>query len=149
MQIAFPSNTRSIIEDMIKAVGRPVTFYTATKSGCYNCSLDPVTNESTNSFCTVCSGTYWIDTFSGYDIVSHVTWKFADGNQFTTGGTVFIGDGIIKVIYSGVYMDIINNTDYAVVDGKRVDIQKITLLGVPSINRIIMDFKERSKDDTR
>ena len=149
MNITFPSNTRETIENIINAIGRDVEFVSATYSGCYNCSLDPITNTSTNSFCTVCSGVYWIPTWSGDNIEAHVTWKFADKDQWETGGHVFIGDGIIKVMYSGPYMDIINNAEYAVVDGKEVNIEKITLLGVPSINRIILDFKERNKEDER
>lgn len=143
----FPSGTRDTIENIINAIGRNVTFYTSTTSGCYNCSLDPVTGTSINSFCPVCSGTYWISTMSGTDIKAHVTWKYADDTQFHTGGNVFMGDGIIKVMYSGAYMDIINAADYVGVDGKQVNIQKVTLLGVPSINRIVLDFKERSKED--
>lgn len=147
MQITFPTGTRTVIESIINAIGRPVTFYTSTLSGCYNCSLDPVTNTSTDSFCPVCSGVHWIPTYSGSDITAHITWKFADKDQWETGGHVFIGDGIVKIMYSGPYMDIVNSTDYMVVDGKQTNIEKITLLGVPSINRIILDFKERSKED--
>lgn len=147
MNITWPSGTRDTIENIINTIGRDVLFYSSTLSGCYNCSLDPVTNTSTDSFCGVCSGVYWIPTWSGDSIRAHVTWKFADNEEYHTGGSVFLGDGIVKVMYSGPYMDIIDNSDYAVVDGKQVDIQKITLLGVPSVNRIILDFKERSKED--
>lgn len=147
MNIIWPSGTRDTIENIINTIGRDVTFYSSTLSGCYNCSLDPVTNTSTDSFCQICSGVYWIPTWSGDAIKAHVTWKFADSEEFNTGGTVFLGDGIIKVMYSGPYMDIIDRSDYAVVDSKQVNIQRVTLLGVPSVNRIILDFKERSKED--
>lgn len=150
MQISWPSNTRNTIESIIDAIGRNVTFYTATISGCTasGCGLDPVTDTSINSFCPVCSGSYWISTMSGYNIKAHVTWKFSGQEEFHTGGSVFLGDGIVKVMYSGPYMDVINNAEYMAVDGKQVDIQRVTLLGVPSVNRIILDFKERNEDDT-
>jgi hypothetical protein len=150
MLIAFPSNTRNTIENIINAIGRDVTFYTSTVSGCSasGCGLDPVTDTAINSFCPVCSGMYYIPTWSGTDIKAHVTWKYADETTFNTGGHTFIGDGIVKIMYSGPYMSILEDTKYMAVDGKQADIQKITLLGVPSINRIIIDFKERSKDDT-
>ena len=149
MIIAFPSNTREIIENIIDADGRDVTFITSTLSGCpySGDSLDPITNTSTNSFCPVCSGIYWIPTLSGNAIKAHITWKYADQEEFHTGGHVFLGDGIVKIVYSGPYMDIIDNTDYMIVDGKQVNIQRITLLGVPSINRVILDFKQRSNED--
>lgn len=145
MQIAWPSGTREQIEDMIEAIGRNVIFQIPTVSGCSLCDLDPITNTSVNSFCPVCSGTYWISTYSGYTVKAHVTWKFADKNDWQTGGYTFVGDGIIKVMYSGVTMSAIDNADYVIVDDKTVNIEKITLLGVPSINRVILDFKERSR----
>jgi hypothetical protein len=151
MNITWPSGTRQVIESIIDAIGRDVTFWTSTLSGCTasGCGLDPVTNTAINSFCTVCSGDYWIPTWSGYDIKAHVTWKYSDQDEFHTGGTVFLGDGIVKIMYSGPYMNIIDQTEYMEVDGKSVDIQRVTLLGVPSINRISLDFKQRSEDDSR
>jgi hypothetical protein len=145
MIIQFPANTRDQIESMINADGRNVEFFTQTLSGCYysGCSLDPVTNTSVLSLCPVCSGRYWIPLYSGYEIKAHVTWKFSDYGQFNTGGMTFLGDGIIKVMYSGPYMDVIENTEYAVVDGKEVNIEKVTLLGIPSVNRIVLDFKQK------
>lgn len=150
MNIVFPSNTRETIENIINEIGRDVIFRSSTLSGCSYSgdSLDPVTNTSTNSFCPICSGLYWIPTWSSDTIRAHVTWKYADQEEFHTGGHVFLGDGIVKVMYSGPYMDIINNAEYMVVDGKRVDIQKITLLGVQPLNRVILDYKEHSEDDT-
>jgi hypothetical protein len=149
MNISFPSNTRGVIESIINSVGRDVTFWSSTMSGCSasGCGLDPVTNTATDSFCPICSGNYWIPTWSGDIIKAHVTWKYSDQDDFHTGGNVFLGDGIIKVMYSGIYMDVINNAEYVGVDGKQVDIQRVTLLGVPSINRIVLDFKQRSKED--
>lgn len=149
MNIIFPSNTKSIITSIIEAIGRDATFYTATLSGCTasGCSLDPVTNTSTNSFCDTCSGTYWIETLSGYTTKAHVTWKYADSNKWDTGGYVFYGDGIIKVIYSEEMYNIIKAAEFVAIDDKQVSIEKITLLGVPSLNRIICDFKEKESTD--
>ena len=149
MIITFPSGTRQVIESIIDSIGRPVTFWTSSLSGCSasGCGLDPITNTSINSFCPVCSGDYWIPAWSGYDIKAHITWKFSDQDDYQTGGNVFLGDGIVKIMYSGPYMDIIDRTEYMGVDGKQADIKRVTLLGVPSINRIVLDFKQRSKED--
>ena len=142
---SFPTGTREVIESIINDIGRDVTFITSTTIACTYSgdSLDPVTGTSTNSFCPVCSGNWYIPVWSGTPIIAHVTWKYSDLNEWHTGGYVFQGDGIIKVMYSGPYMEVINDTEYAVVNGKEVNIEKITLLGVPSINRIILDFKLR------
>jgi hypothetical protein len=147
MKPTFPSGTAQVISDIINTIGRDVTFYVAALSACSYSgdSLDPITNTSTNSFCPVCSGQWWIQTLSGYTTKAHITWKFADLKQWETGGWNFVGDGIIKVMYSGSIMDIIDSSEYVVVDDKQVNIEKITLLGVPALNRIILDFKERKK----
>ena len=147
--ITWPSNTDDTISDIIDAIGRQVTFYVYSSypcpaSGCY---LDPVTGESTNSFCTTCSGDYWIKVYSGVDVQAHVTWKYADYNNWQTGGYVFHGDGIIKVMLENDTLDLLDNTAYIGVDDKQVNIEKITLRGVPSPNRVIIDFKEKEKDD--
>jgi len=149
MQILFPSNTRELIEGMIDADGRDVLFYTHTLEACTasGCSLDPVTNTSTNSLCLTCSGNYWIPVWSSNSIKAHVSWKFADDLDWHTGGYVFKGDGIVKIMYSGPYMDILDNTEYMVVDGKRVSVENITLLGIPQVNRVIIDFREEEKLD--
>lgn len=145
MKITFPKDTAETIHDIIDTIGRDVTFYTISSYPCSGCSLDPVTNTSTNSFCPSCSGVYWIPVFSGYTVKAHVTWKFADLQQWETGGWNFAGDGIIKVVISGPIMEVIENTDYVAFDDKTVNIEKITLLGVPALNRVILDFKEREK----
>lgn len=147
MHIPFPANTRQTIEDIINSIGREVTFVTATRSGCPTCGLDPVTNTSIDSFCPTCSGEYWILTETPSGIVGHITWKFSEEENWVTGGMTFVGDGKVKVMYSGPYLDWINSSEYMIVDGRVADIEKVTVLGVPSLNRIILDFKERRKQD--
>lgn len=147
MYITFPSNTKQTISDIINADGRDVVFYTYSSYACSACSLDPITNTSTDSFCLVCSGLYWIPVYSGHTYKAHVTWKFADYKDWSTGGWVFVGDGIVKVLLSGNIMDVINSTKYVVVDNKQVTIEKITLLGVPEVNRVVLDFKEKEKSN--
>lgn len=145
MKITFPTNTKDTIHDMIETIGRNITFYTISAYPCSGCTLDPVTNTSTNSFCTSCSGEYWIEAYSGYTVKAHITWKYADLKQWETGGWNFLGDGIVKVVISGPIIDIIDSASYIEVDGKYVNIEKITLLGVPELNRVIIDFKERER----
>jgi hypothetical protein len=149
MHITFPSNTRQTIENIINTIGREVTFVNVTKSGCPTCGLDPKTDTSTDSFCPTCSGEYWILTEVPSGIVGHVTWKFSEQENWVTGGMTFVGDGKVKVMYSGPYLEWIEASDHIIVDGRVSDIEKVTILGVPSPNRIVLDFKERyKKDDT-
>lgn len=140
----FPSNTKDLIEQMILTDGRPVTFYTATYSGCPICSLDPISDTSVDSFCPVCSGAYWIPTYSGWDVVAHVTWGTLDNKGWETGGMIDNGECTVKFIYSGYMQDIINEAEYVLVDNRTMDVQPgIILRGVPEINRIIVKLKEK------
>lgn len=143
----FPKSlVASQIEEIIGQIGRDVDiFYVYSTMACPNPddSLDPITNTSTNSFCQVCSGQYWIDVWSGVVWSGHISWKFDYRNEFETGGRVFLGDAQVKVMHSGERESILKTPKtYLVVDGKTMDIIKETLLGTP-INRIILDVKER------
>lgn len=143
----FPNWTRDTIEEMIEKDGRLVTFYTVdTLSGCSLCSLDPISNTSTDSFCPQCSGEYWIPTYSGWDVTAHVTWGKMDNMAWETGGMINNGDCTVKYMYtaSGEYMA--HNAEYVVVDGRQMDIQPgIILRGIPEINRIIVLLKEKER----
>ncbi len=150
MIITWPSEQSRLdyllaLED---TVWRPVTFeYIASISGCSVCSLDPVTDTSTDSFCPVCSGEYWIETISGADIKAHVTWKSADGLGWYSAGQQFIGDCLIKVIYNTDNYGVILNSKGVIVDDRDMQISKVNLLGAPTINRITLSLKERDKEE--
>lgn len=141
--VSFPANTRQTIEEIINNIGREVDFVTETFSGCTYSgdSLDPVTNTSTNSLCPVCSGFYWIPVLSGVEIVAHITWKPSDVLEWESGGQLFTGDCLVKIIYSAENLQTVQNAKYLVVDGKQVTVRKKTLLGVPQINRILLETK--------
>lgn len=142
----FPQElARQQIEEIIHMIGRDVDFYYAySTSACPDCSLDPITDTSTNSYCQTCSGVFWIPIYSGVTMSAHVTWKYDFENEFTTGGRTLIGDAQVKVMHSNEREQLIKDTEYLVVDGKTMDLEKTTLLGTPP-NRIICDLKERSE----
>lgn len=144
----FPTNTPDIKRQIIDMIGRDVTFYTIySTEPCPNPSdsLDPVTNESTNSLCPICSGLYWIPHYSGTHYTAHVTWKYSDQVDWETVGKFMIGDCQVKVMYSGGSDDIIQAAEYAIVDDRVMDIERITYRGITVVDRIIIDLKERTK----
>lgn len=139
----WPTNTREVIEQIIGQIGRNVEFVVIHSTyACPACELDTVTDKSIDSFCTVCSGEYWIDVYSGVTMSAHVTWKFDFDAQFATGGQYLIGDARVKVMHTPEREITVKNAVHVVVDDKIMDIERTTLLGVP-INRIICDLKER------
>ncbi len=97
------------------------------------------------TFCPVCSGLYWIPIYSGYTISGHVTWGASDSMNWYTGGQVFEGDCRVQIEYTDDIITVINNTDYVMVDGKKMDIRKTILRGVKELNRILLDLIERKK----
>lgn len=148
--VSFPEGTATVIEEIIDNIGRNVMFMQVTYSGCTYSgdSLDPVTNTSTNSFCPVCSGLYWIPVLSGIEIKAHITWKPSDVLQWESGGQLFTGDCLVKIPYSVDNYTATKNATYIVVDGKKMSKTKkgATLLGVPTINRILMELNEEDKE---
>lgn len=145
--MSWPQNTKETIAQIIDEIGREVTFYTIYSSyACDICTLDPVHNTSTDSFCPICSGNYWIPVWSGDNILAHVTWKSQDLPMWATGGRVPIGDCLVKVMLDDQTREIVDNAKFCVVDDKEMSIEKITPLGAPTPNRIMIDLKEKDRE---
>lgn len=145
MTISFPSNTEDTIDAIREAIGRNVTFVTVSSIACTasGCGLDPVTNTSINSFCTTCSGLYWIPNLSTYIVKAHVTWGNADQMNWVTGGQFFEGDARVQVKYTDELLAELERTEYVVVDGKNFEVRSKIYRGVPELNRVLIDLVER------
>jgi len=146
MNIVFPSNTKDIIDQIRGVIGRDVDFYVPTLSGCNICNEDPITHTSTDSFCPICSGAYWIKTYSIITLSGHITWGPADIAQWYPGGRVYDGDCRIQIEYSETNNTTVDNADYVVADDKELEIRRKTLRGVKPLNRILLDCIERDRD---
>lgn len=150
MTISWPSNTVQKIDAIRDAIGRDIVAYVpisgvpCTEVGC---ELDPMTNLSTNQFCPICGGNYWLATVSGYVMNAHVRHKIDDLPYRTAGGIVFDGDAIIQVKYTTENMLAVDTADYFEVDGKEFIKEKYSLRGVPEVNRIVVTLKEREGYD--
>ncbi len=144
---AFPTNTRELIEQMINYDGRDVTIYTVeTVSGCALCNLDPFSDTSTDSYCPSCSGLYWIPTYSGWTTTAHVTWGRSEDKAWETGGMIDNGECSVKIMHSQEAEDLVYNAAFIVVDGREMNVQPgIILRGVPQVNRIIVNLREKEK----
>lgn len=143
--ITWPSTTKEIIDDIRTAIGRVITFYTETVSGCSVCSLDPISNESTDSFCPSCSGLYWIPVLTTSGILAHITWGSSESLNWVSGGQLFEGDCRVQIEYTPEHITVVDTSAYVEVDGKKMDINKKILRGVQPLNRILLDLKERDK----
>jgi hypothetical protein len=145
MNIAYPSNTKTIIDEIRYVIGRDVDFYIPTLSGCNVCNLDPVTNVSTDSFCLVCSGEYWTKTYSIVTLSGHITWAPGDIMQWYPGGKVYDGDCRIQIEYTPENNTTVDEADYVVADNKELEIKRKTLRGFKPLNRVILDCIERDR----
>lgn len=149
--IIFPTavETTEIIDGIRSAIGRTAEFITlAGNNECTVCGLDPTTGLSVDSFCTTCSGLYYIPIYSGVTISGHVWWKSADSLQWPTGGQVFEGDATFQLKYTVGNLDTVNNTEFLMLDGKTMTIRKKVIRGVPALNRIILTLDEEERNDT-
>ena len=139
MTISFPTNTKSIIDEIRGTIGRDITiFVTITGIPCteVGCSLDPVTNLSTDSFCLVCGGDYWINTLSGYTCSGHIRWLGADKPLWVSGGVIEEGDCKVTITMSDVNLSNVRNSHHFVIDDIEMYMKNYKLKGVQPVNRI-------------
>jgi len=146
MEIIFPTDTGTVITAIRDAIGRDVTFYiVASSTACSACDLEPITNTSTDSFCTECNGTYWIPVYSGMDVNSHIAWGKSDQMRWESGGQWWEGSAGVQIARNDENISTVENAVYLVVDGKEMEIRKILHRGVPELNRILIDVIEKAK----
>lgn len=149
----FPTGTKAAIDEIRGVVGRVVTInIVGSETGCPTCSLDPITNQSTDSFCTTCDGLYWIVVLSGYDISGHVRWQSADMDMRFEGGIIPFGDCKVTVTYSALNLTNVENSISWEVDGKTLYMERYQLKGIRGAgevsgpNRITVVLKEEERD---
>lgn len=138
----FPDTTDTLDEIRSK-IERPITINVKVAgTGCPVCDLDPITNTSTDSFCTTCSGLYWLNTVSGYVVSGHVRWMGTDQPLFTEGGVIDTGDCIVTIKYTVLNLANVENSDSFIVDGRDLYRKEHVLKGVRNLNRIRIVLKE-------
>ncbi len=140
--ITFPTDTKDTIDAIREAIGRSIVFSTPVRTVCSGCSLDPITDTSTDSFCVICDGEGYVTTYSGTTISAHVTWGKADELGWVTGGQYLEGDCRVQIEYSTGNITVVDGSEFVTVDGKRLSVRKKILRGVPDLNRILIDLKE-------
>jgi len=145
--ITFPAHTKEIIDEIRYTIGRNITIH-VNVSGvpCTLCSLDPVTNLSTDPFCTGCNGAYWINTTSAWVCSAHVRWRRADQPLWSPGGIIETGDCKITIAHSGNALQNVKDSRYFEVDGHELYMKSYTLKGVQQLNRIAIVLTEDPAD---
>jgi hypothetical protein len=146
--IMWPSASEiQLIDDIRDAIGREVKFMVVgTTTECPICTIDPITNTSTDSFCPICSGVGYLYTYSGVSLSGHITWGGTDQLNWQTGGQLFDGDCRIQIKYTPANVWVVDNTKWIEVDDKGLQILHRTYRGVKELNRILIDCIERDKD---
>lgn len=145
MNITWPSDTADAIDAIRDAIGRNVTINVSVDGvpcPVSGCDLDPVTDLSTNQFCPVCSGFYYINTTSGYTVLAHVNWGQADTPLWEPGGRLVDGDCLVQVKYTTANVDAVDNAKSFAVDGKTLITKAVDYRGVPDINRILVTLTQ-------
>ncbi len=146
--IPIPNHITNIIDDIRGSIGRLVGFTVLdSTTPCSVCTLDPTTDTSTDSFCPVCSGVYYIKNTSEVMISGHVTWKDADRIAYYSAGTVMEGDARVQIKRSSRNLDVLDRTEHITLDGRKMHIQTLTPLGVPELNRIALSLIEEEKNE--
>lgn len=141
---------REVTNAIRDAIGRNVTFWLiSSTTNCTQpgCDLDPVTNTSTNSFCPVCSGNYFIYTYSGEIIKAHVTWGYSEQLGWVVGGQIPEGECRVQIEYTPHNVYVADNAKWVTVDSREMQIVggrgRRILRGVQELNRILIDLVEK------
>lgn len=144
MTIFWPSNTEDTIDAIRDAIGRNITILvTVSGTPCPICDLNPVSNLSTDPFCPVCSGTYWINTTSGYIVNAHVTIGEIDLPWRVAGGYLEKGEAVVQIKYTDTNLYAVEHAAHYVVDDKIYLQDDISYRGIPNINRMVITLKEQ------
>lgn len=142
IQYVDATESKAIIDAIRNAIGRTVLFYTDTPTDCPVCSIDPVTNTSTNPYCTTCSGEGWIHHFNSVPIIGHITWAPSETLGWQSAGTFSTGDCRVQIEYTASNMATLDTTEYAIIDGRKFEVANKMYRGTPIINRILLDCVE-------
>lgn len=147
--ISWPSDTVTVIDAIREEIGRYITInVTVSGIACSNpnCSLNPITNLSTNQYCSTCHGQYWISTTSGFLVKAHITWRPSERPIWETGGLIVDGDCLVQMKYTVSGIDAVDNADNFEVDGKTLLKKTVEFRGVPDINRILVVLQQQDDD---
>ena len=149
MALVMPEGMKDTINEIRELIGRDVTITVQEgETPCPVCSLDPVTNTSTNSFCIVCDGLYWTPVYSGYTVNGHIRWSYMDRDFWTSGGKIPEGDCKVTIEYTVTSLDYVERSHSWLVDSKTLYLEKHQLRGVrgdndvSGPNRIVCYLKE-------
>lgn len=150
MALQFP-NTKSTKDEIREAIGQTATFYLGgTFTACPTCSglnhYDEINEASLDSWCTTCSGSYWIVTELTSGIVAHVRWRTGDEPQYGIAGESFAGDCIITIDINALTSNQISSIIEIRADSKRLVPFRTVKRGVPTRDRVRFLCREFSKD---
>jgi hypothetical protein len=139
----FPDQTE-IVDAIRGVIGREIDFYLPTYTDCNasGCFYDPVNDSSTNPFCVICSGLYHIPSYEVVPITGFVSWGYSEQLGWVQGGQLAEGECRVQIKHSVTVLNLVDNSEFILVDNKKMKVIKKTLRGTPSINRILLDMQE-------
>ncbi len=147
----FP-NTKATKDAIRAVIGTDVTFVVqGTPSPCPVCSgaglFDEVNEASLNSFCTTCSGLYWLTVDDEIEVNAHVRWAREDEPSREVGGSTLMGDCYITVAIDALTTTQISKVKEVRVDGRKLEVYRAIMRGVPTRDRIRFVCREWGKEN--
>lgn len=146
MIVAFPSDYSDQIDQIRNTYGRnitiniPVSGIACTEPGC---DLDPVTGFSTDQFCDVCEGDYWLNTVSGYLVKARILYKGVGTPLWNPQGFVPDGDVQVRIAHSDTHLGYVETAETFEVDDKTYILKDYDLRGIPDPNRIVVALVQK------
>ena len=143
------------IDSVRESIGRNVIFYTVSKSACPLCVTgnlyDVVNDNSFNTVCPTCKGTYWLEAAVANEVLARVHWVNDEAITATPGGKYYIGEATVTVDES--YLSLAEQcqaeSGKVLVDGHSMQITRIIPFGAPEITRYRVVLKNMGDRPTQ
>jgi hypothetical protein len=146
--IYFPQ-TKATKDAIRSAIGQQVAFLIrGTPAACPTCTTsgyDPVNESSLNTFCTTCSGTYWIASDTIVSRVAHVRWTREDEPNRGVAGSTLDGDCSITIAIDALTADQLGKIKQVTVDSRKLEVYRSIYRGVQERDRVRLICREFGK----
>ena len=147
MNIVWPNDYTEIINTIRGTIGRDIFMYNKYDLGtCPICGKDSVLGKTLDPFCTVCSGTGTLSTFSGTTLSAHVLWNKAGSEFKSPAGVIFTGDCKVTVEFTEEVLSKVKLSSYFSVDDEDLYLIDYDLRGVPEPNRIVCYLEQDPRE---
>jgi hypothetical protein len=146
----FPA-TKTTKDAIREVIGHLAVFVIqGDETACPVCSsadlYDGVNEVSLDSFCTTCSGAYWLTEDVASGVVAHVRWRTEDQPDMQQTGETLIGDCFVTIPVDALTSSQIDKIKEIRVDSRKIQPYRTIYRGAPTRDRVRFVCREFGKE---